>query len=198
MLAVQLLHAVLAQAPDAAQHSSPWWQILLNGTSLATFIGLVWFVATYKGKVDRVIKVVTPEDEEKALGVRVKKLEDVVDGDGRGNPGCAARHELIDKRLSEAPSQKSMSAAFTKIEELTRLLTDAVQELKLQAADDRRQFEVTVEHLRGVTKRLDDRISRLLGEEVAADEDLPQRGPMKRQATNPRLEVGSILGKKGG
>lgn len=184
-----VLLAILTQVPDAPAPATPFWAMVLGAASPLTLLGLIWFIATYKSRLDSVLRVVDLDGKDGHLGTRVARVETIVMGDGKESLGCGQKHRLIEERLSSAPSRNSMNEAFTKITQLTERLMETQRTMESQSAEYRREMEVAITEFRGTARRLEEKLNLVLGLEEG-DEG---RG-IGRQRTNPRID----LGKKGG
>lgn len=143
MLAHHLLLAVLA-APDATVD----WTGLLPGIPFLAVLALLWRVATWHSETDG----------------RLKSVEVILLGDGKGNEGCASRHRALDKIIASAPDRGSMDRAF-----------DKVRQIEDRAAEDRLQFTNSLTKMQGSIDALTGRIDRVLEE--------------RRETTNPRGRI---------
>lgn len=100
----QFLHAALAQAGDVAHAvppapAMPWWWQAASGVSILTAFGAVAWLATYKRDMDLVKQIVRLGKDEN-LGNAVTKIESVLYGDERTDPGIVKRVHDVESGLS--------------------------------------------------------------------------------------------------
>ena len=156
MLPHDLLLAVLAQipaaAPDAPAASADWLG-LLQGIPFLAVLGLLWRVATWHADTDG----------------RLKSIEAIIFGDGKGNEGCALKHRALDKMLSDAPTRGSVNDAFQQ-----------VRALEKTANEDRQRFSVALERMEGAIEHLTQKVEELTAE--------VRERPLGRTKTNPGFD----------
>jgi hypothetical protein len=130
-----------------------WEGISTIFTILVAFLTLFWRISTWKATQDE----------------RLKSLEAVVIGDGKGNEGCALRHRALESKITEVPTRRAMADAF-----------DQIRGLQESAAEDRRRTDVALERIEGVLRALVDKVDVMMESEG--------RRPLGRTKTNPGFD----------
>ena len=103
-------------------------------TNAIFFLTVLWRVASWQSSMDE----------------RMKKIEEIVLGDGKGMEGCTKRHRELDAALREVPSRGSLGEAF-----------DQIRTLERTAAEDRRKTAVDFEQIKGLLLSLVDKVDSL-------------------------------------
>lgn len=151
LLTVVLAQASAAAPPDPAPMDIGWLFQALGPVSFFSVLGLLWKVAQWHTET----------------GERLKSLEAIVVGDGKGSEGCALRHRALDAQIREAPSKGSVADAF-----------EQLRALEARAAEDRQSNAVALARIESTLQALVDKLDALA--------DGPR--PIGRQRTNPGFD----------
>lgn len=183
----QLVHAVLAQADAAHQvaTAAPLWAQVLGALSPLTLLGFIWFAATYKRDLDRVKRIVTPDDADEHLGSKVKVLAEKMasmeaaaktrvekieqlERELHERPWCGPKHEAADRERRE-----SVASAYEAVRKLEARVIEA-EKTALQLGSDVKQALGGIEDLK--------KMMRQLGKDVASVRLAVRAGtPLARQ-----------------
>ena len=119
-------------------------------TNAIFFLTMLWRVASWQTVMEE----------------RMKKLEEMVLGDGKGSEGCAKRHRDIENAMRDVPSRGSLGEAF-----------DQIRTLERTAAEDRRKTAVDLEQIKGLLLSLVEKVDLLA-----------ESRPQGRTKTNPGFD----------